>query len=131
MPVTRALAPFVQPYGLDAGRMNEIIDGMEMDVRADIRAPDQATLDVYCDRVACAGVIGNRRTFEGIGATAASGRRNDARISGARDVPAAGSWWSRSAPRCRGWRRIEPASAADLPGLTRAGVAGRPALDTS
>jgi len=31
-----------------------IIDGMEMDVRADIRAPDHATLDVYCDRVACA-----------------------------------------------------------------------------
>ena len=31
-PVTRALAPFVQPYGLDAGRMNEIIDGMEMDL---------------------------------------------------------------------------------------------------
>ena len=31
-----------------------IIDGMEMDVIADIRAPDQPTLDLYCDRVACA-----------------------------------------------------------------------------
>ena len=31
-----------------------VIAGMEMDVRADIRAPDRATLDVYCDRVACA-----------------------------------------------------------------------------
>jgi phytoene synthase len=31
-----------------------VIDGMEMDVRADIRAPDRATLDMYCDRVACA-----------------------------------------------------------------------------
>ena len=31
-----------------------VIDGMEMDVRADIRAPDRATLDLYCDRVACA-----------------------------------------------------------------------------
>src|SRR6478735_10211533 len=26
-PVTRALAPFVQSYGLDGARMNEIIDG--------------------------------------------------------------------------------------------------------
>ena len=31
-----------------------VIDGMEMDVVADIRAPDRATLDLYCDRVACA-----------------------------------------------------------------------------
>src|SRR5277367_6109693 len=31
-----------------------VIDGMEMDVLADIRAPDRATLDLYCDRVACA-----------------------------------------------------------------------------
>jgi phytoene synthase len=31
-----------------------IIDGMEMDVPADIRAPDEATLDLYCDRVASA-----------------------------------------------------------------------------
>ena len=28
----RALAPFVAPYGLDAARLNEIIDGMEMDL---------------------------------------------------------------------------------------------------
>ena len=31
-----------------------VIDGMEMDARADIRAPDWATLDLYCDRVASA-----------------------------------------------------------------------------
>jgi phytoene synthase len=31
-----------------------IIDGMEMDVPQDIRAPDLATLDLYCDRVASA-----------------------------------------------------------------------------
>jgi presqualene diphosphate synthase len=31
-----------------------VIDGMEMDVLADIRAPDWATLDLYCDRVASA-----------------------------------------------------------------------------
>lgn len=31
-----------------------IIEGMEMDVASDIRAPDSATLDLYCERVACA-----------------------------------------------------------------------------
>ncbi len=31
-----------------------VIDGMEMDVVADIQAPDWATLDLYCDRVASA-----------------------------------------------------------------------------
>src|SRR6201998_2417412 len=31
-----------------------IIDGMEMDIPQDIRAPDLATLDLYCDRVASA-----------------------------------------------------------------------------
>ena len=31
-----------------------VIDGMEMDVIAPIRAPDWATLDLYCDRVASA-----------------------------------------------------------------------------
>ena len=31
-----------------------VIDGMEMDVIADIRAPDNAMLDLYCDRVASA-----------------------------------------------------------------------------
>ena len=31
-----------------------VIDGMEMDAREDIRAPDLATLDLYCARVASA-----------------------------------------------------------------------------
>ena len=31
-----------------------VIDGMEMDTAGDIRAPDAATLDLYCDRVASA-----------------------------------------------------------------------------
>src|SRR5215470_4348519 len=31
-----------------------IVDGMEMDVPQDIRAPDFVTLDLYCDRVASA-----------------------------------------------------------------------------
>ena len=41
-------------FGLKREDFLAIIDGMEMDVRADIRAPDLATLDLYCDRVASA-----------------------------------------------------------------------------
>ncbi|MFZ1148358.1 MAG: presqualene diphosphate synthase HpnD [Xanthobacteraceae bacterium] len=44
----------VRDFDLQREDFLAIIDGMEMDVRADIRAPDRATLDVYCDRVACA-----------------------------------------------------------------------------
>jgi phytoene synthase len=54
-PVTRALAPFTTTYGLDAGRLNEIIDGMEMDLVYH-RYPDFESLKLYCHRVA--GVVG-------------------------------------------------------------------------
>ncbi len=54
-PVTRALAPFVAPCALDAHGLNEIIDGMEMDLTHH-RYPDFAALQVYCHRVA--GVVG-------------------------------------------------------------------------
>jgi phytoene synthase len=54
-PVTKALAPFVTAYGIDAARMNEIIDGMEMDL-AYHRYPDFDSLKLYCHRVA--GVVG-------------------------------------------------------------------------
>ena len=54
-PVTRALAPFVQTHGLDAVRMNEIIDGMEMDL-VHHRYADFADLQLYCHRAA--GVVG-------------------------------------------------------------------------
>jgi phytoene synthase len=54
-PVTRALAPFVQPFGLDAARMNEIIDGMEMDLTHH-RYADFEALRLYCHRAA--GVVG-------------------------------------------------------------------------
>jgi squalene synthase HpnD len=46
--------PSVQKFGLKREDFLAIIDGMEMDVPADIRAPDLATLDLYCDRVASA-----------------------------------------------------------------------------
>ena len=44
----------VQRFGLLREDFLAIIDGMEMDVPQDIRAPDLATLDLYCDRVASA-----------------------------------------------------------------------------
>jgi phytoene synthase len=44
----------VKRFGLKREDFLAIIDGMEMDVPQDIRAPDMATLDLYCDRVASA-----------------------------------------------------------------------------
>lgn len=46
--------PSVKQFGLRRDDFIAIIDGMEMDVPADIRAPDAKTLDLYCDRVASA-----------------------------------------------------------------------------
>jgi 15-cis-phytoene synthase len=54
-PVTRALQPFTGEYRIDSTRMNEIIDGMEMDL-IHHRYPDFAALKTYCHRVA--GVVG-------------------------------------------------------------------------
>jgi squalene synthase HpnD len=51
---TRDLAKPVQDYGLDRADFLAIIDGMEMDVIADVRAPTWPDLDLYCDRVASA-----------------------------------------------------------------------------
>jgi squalene synthase HpnD len=48
------LARTVATYNLQRPDFLAVIDGMEMDVVADIQAPDWATLDLYCDRVACA-----------------------------------------------------------------------------
>ena len=44
----------VQRFDLQRADFLAIVDGMEMDVPQDIRAPDLATLDLYCDRVASA-----------------------------------------------------------------------------
>jgi phytoene synthase len=44
----------VERFGLKREDFLAIVDGMEMDVPADIRAPDMATLELYCDRVASA-----------------------------------------------------------------------------
>jgi len=54
-PVTRALQPAVAPFGISAARLNEIIDGMEMDL-TQTRYLDFAGLERYCYHVA--GVVG-------------------------------------------------------------------------
>ncbi len=51
---SRGLVKAVKEFGLRREDFQAVIDGMEMDVHADIRAPDWATLDAYCDRVASA-----------------------------------------------------------------------------
>jgi phytoene synthase len=48
------LAQSVKAFGLQQADFLAVIDGMAMDVAKDIRAPDTATLDLYCDRVAAA-----------------------------------------------------------------------------
>ena len=64
-PVTRALAPALAPFGIDAVRLDEIIDGVEMDLTQS-RYLDFAALERYCYRVAsvvgmlAAGIFGYR-----------------------------------------------------------------------
>lgn len=70
-PVTRALAPCVLPYAITRARLEEIIDGMQMDLEQS-RYPDFAGLEKYCYHVAsvvgllAAGIFGYRdpRTLE-------------------------------------------------------------------
>jgi 15-cis-phytoene synthase len=70
-PVTHALAPFVKKFGITATRLNEIIDGMEMDL-TQTRYLDWRALEHYCYHVAgvvgllAAGIFGYRdaRTLE-------------------------------------------------------------------
>lgn len=52
--VAHALSKPAVRYHLRRRDFLAIIDGMEMDAREDIRAPDLATLDLYCARVASA-----------------------------------------------------------------------------
>jgi phytoene synthase len=53
-PVTRVLAAAVPRFALRQEDFIAIIDGMQMDAETVIVAPDWATLDLYCDRVAAA-----------------------------------------------------------------------------
>jgi phytoene synthase len=70
-PVTKALAPAVEHFGVTQTRLNEILDGMAMDLHH-ARYPDFAGLERYCYHVAgvvgllAAGIFGyaNPRTLE-------------------------------------------------------------------
>jgi presqualene diphosphate synthase len=53
-PRVAGLASAVERFGMRREDFHSVVDGMEMDTVADIRAPDWATLDLYCDRVASA-----------------------------------------------------------------------------
>ncbi|MBW4091596.1 MAG: presqualene diphosphate synthase HpnD [Proteobacteria bacterium] len=53
-PVTRVLAAATARFGLREEDFLAVVDGMQMDAGAPIVAPDLATLDLYCDRVAAA-----------------------------------------------------------------------------
>src|SRR5690349_12710656 len=55
--VARALRGPVAQFRLRREDFQAVIDGMEMDAAEDIRAPDLATLDLYCARVA--GAVGH------------------------------------------------------------------------
>jgi phytoene synthase len=53
-PELQALAQAAREFALRKQDFLTVVDGMEMDATQDIRAPDWATLDLYCDRVASA-----------------------------------------------------------------------------
>ena len=53
-PVTRELRRAIAAYALRQEDFEAVIDGMAMDAETPIVAPDEATLDLYCDRVAAA-----------------------------------------------------------------------------
>jgi phytoene synthase len=64
-PVTQALTPHVESFGIARERMQQVIDGMQMDLRQN-RYLDFANLKTYCHLVAgvvgelSAGIFGNR-----------------------------------------------------------------------
>lgn len=71
-PPLRGLGKAIEAFGLRQEDFCAVIDGMEMDIAANIRAPDLSTLDLYCDRVASAVGRLSARAFgmpeaEGIG----------------------------------------------------------------
>ncbi len=53
-PATASLVEPVRRFGLAKQDFLAVIDGMEMDAVEDIRAPEAAKLDLYCDHVASA-----------------------------------------------------------------------------
>ena len=72
-PLCAALAEPKESFGLERADFEAVIDGMQMDVDEDIRAPDWATLDLYCDRVASAVGRLSLRAFGYVPATTPAG----------------------------------------------------------
>jgi squalene synthase HpnD len=54
LPISQALLGPMRDFKLRREDFLAVIDGMEMDATDTIQAPDMATLDLYCDRVASA-----------------------------------------------------------------------------
>ncbi|WP_308719806.1 presqualene diphosphate synthase HpnD [Komagataeibacter xylinus] len=52
--IDRVLMATIRRFDLRQQDFNDVIDGMEMDARGPVVAPDEATFDQYCDRVASA-----------------------------------------------------------------------------
>lgn len=67
-PISQALLTPMRDFKLRREDFIAVIDGMEMDATDTIQAPDMATLDLYCDRVASA--VG-RLSVRAFGATEA------------------------------------------------------------
>lgn len=67
-PISQALLKPLREFKLRREDFLAVIDGMEMDATDTIQAPDMATLDLYCDRVASA--VG-RLSVRAFGATEA------------------------------------------------------------
>ena len=90
-PALEGLARTIRAYDLQRVDFLAIIDGMDMDVAADIRAPDWATLDLYCDRVASAVGRLSTRIF---GLDARDGEPLAEQFLDLRDLPVEQGWHS-------------------------------------
>lgn len=53
-PISLSIVQAREEFDLDRQDFIDVIDGMEMDAHPVVRIKDQAELDLYCDRVACA-----------------------------------------------------------------------------
>jgi phytoene synthase len=54
LPLGAALIEPIADYGLEKADFIAVIDGVAMDARREMVRPSMATLEIYCDRVACA-----------------------------------------------------------------------------
>jgi squalene synthase HpnD len=122
------LAAIVRTFDLERDDFIAVIDGMEMDAVGDIRAPDMHTLELYCDRVACA--VG-RLSVRVFGLNAQDGRALADRLGRAlqltnilrdldEDAEIGRLYLPREALDAAGIEGSEPAAVLAHPGLARA-----------